>query len=96
MKVFFFCVFQALLSDVRKKSHESGALDGHSELSLVLRAGSGSLLGLHSSVRIEKLLEDLGILVVDVFDIIRGKIALFHIFLISIIVPCDPQDCKLS
>jgi hypothetical protein len=63
-------VLGRLSRHVREKSHESRSLYGEGELALIAGAYRGSLLCHDSSVRIEKFLEDLGILVVDMLYVI--------------------------
>jgi hypothetical protein len=55
---------------VWKEPHESRSLYREGELALIAGAYRGSLLCHDSSVGIEKLLEDLGILIVDMLYVI--------------------------
>jgi hypothetical protein len=59
-----------LSGDIWEESHEPRSLYCEGELALIAGAYRGSLLCHDSSVGIEKFLEDLGILVVDVLYVI--------------------------
>jgi len=67
--LFSFCLFE-LSRNVREKSHKSCSLYGLSELSLICSGNAAALLAEDSSVGIEKLFQDLGILVVDMLNVI--------------------------
>jgi hypothetical protein len=62
-----------LSCDEWEKSDESCALDRNRELALVFGCDAGFLARNHASVRIQKLLQDRDVFVVDVLDIIFGE-----------------------
>lgn len=71
--------FLYLVRHVRQQRHKSCALHGLGELALRLCTHSGLLARHDASVRIQELLEKLGILVVDEGNVIfREETLLFH------------------
>ena len=73
--------FINLRSNIRKQSHESRALDSGGELALHFCWSSRSLASHNAGIRGEELFQELGVLVVDVLDVVLLKVAvLFHIF----------------
>jgi hypothetical protein len=73
-----------LSSDVWKESHESCALYSKSEFALVRRRDVRALLALDACVRIEEFLQNIGIFVVDVLDIMLfEKALLVHFFVVN-------------
>lgn len=64
-----------LVSDVRKQSHISGALDGDSKHSLILGGSAGDSLRSDLSARRDVLLQEFDILVIDILDMVFGEIA---------------------
>ncbi len=69
--------FGSLATDEWEKSHNASALNGIGEISLMLRSHTGLLSADDSSMRVQKLLQQINILIVDVFYIILGKVTLF-------------------
>ncbi len=69
---------EPLFRDKWQESHEAGALHCLGELALALGIHEGLLLAHEACMRIQELLQELHILVIDVFDIILRKKALFH------------------
>jgi hypothetical protein len=72
-----FFVACRLTSDKREETHKSSAFDGIGEATLTLCRDIGTLFGQNTSVGIQELLQKLYILVVDMLDIILGKVTLF-------------------
>lgn len=78
-----FLILEKILSErllssyEREETHKSSALDGICEATLALCRDIGALFGQNTSVWIQELLQKLYILVVDMFDIILGKVTLF-------------------
>ena len=66
-----------LASYERQKSHEPCTLHSSGELALILGGDASALATKDASVRIQELPQDLCILVVDEFDVVLAKIALF-------------------
>ena len=66
-----------LFSDVRQEPHESRALHGRSQLALVLRAYTGAAAVDHAAMRVQETAQELGVLVIDVPDIMLAEITLF-------------------
>lgn len=81
MKPVFFllrtCSKVSLASDIRQKGHITGLLYRESELALGTSRDAGALTSHDATVRVEKLLEKFNVLVVDIFDIVLLKEALF-------------------
>ena len=76
--------YPKLLLDEGQKPHEARAFDGGFDGALLLRREIRSLPAHHASVRIDELLEEVDILVVDVLDVILRQYVVAHsIFLIS-------------
>lgn len=76
---FSFPTRRLLACDVREESHETCALDGDCQLALVLGGDTRALPRKDASVRIQEFLQDLGILVVDIVDIMLAEVTLlFH------------------
>ena len=69
-----------LLLDEGKESHEACPLDGGLDGTLLFRRKVLSLPPEHASVRIDELLEEVDILVVDVLDIILREYVVAHMF----------------
>lgn len=76
LKPVFFLSY--LSSDVREKSHIASAFDGSRELPLVGRTHVSPLLCQESCMRIEKLLENFCVLIVDVLNIVLFEETLFR------------------
>jgi hypothetical protein len=77
LAVFLLAFLYSLASNKREETHKSSAFDGIGEATLALCRDIGTLFGQNTSVGIQELLQKLYILVVDMFDIILGKVTLF-------------------
>ena len=64
-----------ILLNVGKKAHETSFLDGAGKLALILRTGAGDGTGKNLAIGTDESAEQLGIFVIDVFDVILGEIA---------------------
>lgn len=72
-------MFTSLTRNIREQSHESSTLDGDVELALILGCDTCTLPREDAAVRIEELLENLSILIIDELYIVLAEIALlFH------------------
>lgn len=67
-----------LASYIRKKRHEASALDREVELALVLCRNAAALASEDAGMRVEELLKNIDVLVVDVLDVVDREKALFH------------------
>jgi len=85
-----------LLRNIREKPHEAGPLDRDGQFALMLGAHAGALACEQPRVRIQKLLERFRILIVYVFNIIGGKIALHVSSLRSVKVKIEKSKCKMT
>jgi hypothetical protein len=59
-----------LFRDIRKEAHESSAFDRIGEFALILGSDAGAALTHDLGIGVQKFLEDLNILVVDIFDVV--------------------------
>ena len=67
-----------LFRNEREQSHKSRAFDRKRELALVLHRDSRALSRETAAVGIQELLQNIGVFVVNVFDVVRTKVILFH------------------
>jgi hypothetical protein len=68
--------FFSLVYDIRKETHVPGTFNGTRELTLMLRGCTGVFTRLNATIWIQKLLQKLNILIIDILDVVFGKIAL--------------------
>ena len=80
-RLFFSVPKFKLFLHVRKQSHESCALDCGLDGALLLGGEPPSLAADHAAVRIDELLQEINVFVVDVLDIILSE-NIRHIFAI--------------
>ncbi len=59
---------KSLTRDEWEEPHNAGALHRGRELALILHAHAGTAAGKYASMRVKKLLEKLGVFVIDVFE----------------------------
>jgi hypothetical protein len=75
---FFKTAVLKLSSNERKESDESSSLHRCSKLSLALCGNTCLLSAYHSTMRIQKFLQNFSILIIDMLYIVFSKITLFH------------------
>lgn len=76
----FLSYCEILLLHVWEKAHEAGTLDGGLDCTLLTRGELGAAATHHAAVRIDELLEQVNIFVVDVLYVVLSQNV--HIFLI--------------
>lgn len=77
--VFSRCMCErALARDVRKEPHKAGTLDSCRQFSLIFSAYPRFLTREHTGMRVKELLQKFRVLVINVFNIVLGKVALLH------------------
>jgi hypothetical protein len=59
------------------QSHEAGVFDRSSDLALVFATDASVASGLHATIGIDELFQQLGILIVDMSDLVLGEKAVF-------------------
>ncbi len=67
--------------DEREESHEAGAFDGGFDGTLLLGSEPALLAAHDATVRVDELLQEIDIFVVDVADVILRENVVIHIFI---------------
>lgn len=75
------CCLVSLSNDEWDKRHKASPLDCFGNLTLVLTTDSCVATCLHATKRVDELLQHLGVLIVDEFDLVLGEITLHMICL---------------